>query len=186
MTAISEPKFVMVGQLAGVYGVKGWLKVKSFTQPIENIVSYRPWRLRTAHGLKEIEVDDFKLRPQGVIVHFSGLDDRDDAAQLGRAKIEVDVSQLSELDAGDFYWHQLIGLTVVTRWQSEGKPNPEDMLLGKVTDMIETGANDVLVVSGCEGSLDERERLVPYIPGRYTTSVDLDQGVIHVAWDPEF
>lgn len=173
------PERVLVGQFAGVFGVKGWLKVKSFTQPEENILDYSPWYLRTAHGLKRVEIDDSKVRPQGIIVHIRGLDDRDEAALMGRVKIEVAKSQLPDLSEGDFYWHQLEGLQVVTHW-------PEGHCLGRVDRLMETGANDVLVVVPTEDSIDSRERLIPYIPEQYVAQVDLQKGLLHVKWDPEF
>ena len=71
---------LVVGQLAGVFGVKGWIKVRSFTQPEENILNYGPWRLRTSTGIRPVEVDAYNLRPQGLVVHFKGVDDRDVAA----------------------------------------------------------------------------------------------------------
>jgi 16S rRNA processing protein RimM len=179
MTSEEAPGLV-VGQLAGVFGVKGWLKVKSFTQPQENILQYTPWRLRTPSGLKFVEVDAHQLRPQGLIVHLKGLDDRDEAAQIARYEIEVDVAKLPELQPGDYYWHQLIGLTVITSFTGQ------DQVLGEVADMLETGANDVLVVAPRAGSADRRERLIPYVPDVYVQSVDLSAREIRVWWDPEF
>src|SRR5688572_32968826 len=104
------PPSLIVGQLSGVFGIKGWLKVKSFTQPEENILRYTPWRLRMPAGRRMVEVDDYQIRPQGLVVHFKGLDDRDEAAQIARLEIEVDKSELPELQPGDYYWHQLMGL----------------------------------------------------------------------------
>lgn len=179
MSELNGPGRLVVGQLAGVFGVKGWVKVKSYTQPIENILDYGPWRLLTQHGMLEMEVDEYKIRPQGLIVHFRGLDDRDVAAQYGRAKIEVDKALLPELEDGDFYWHQLFGLKVISDYDGE-------TLLGIVDDLMETGANDVLVVKPCVGSVDDRERLVPYVLGQYVTGVDLLGGEVRVIWDPEF
>lgn len=174
------PPVLVVGQLSGVFGVKGWLKVKSFTQPEENILRYAPWRLRMPTGLKIVEVDDYQMRPQGLVVHFKGLDDRDEAAQIARLEIEVDKSELPELHAGDYYWHQLMGLTVITDFLGC------DQSLGQVKDILETGANDVLVVAPEADSVDQRERLVPYVPDLYVKSVDLTARVIRVWWDPEF
>lgn len=171
---------MVVGELAGVFGVKGWLKVRSFTQPEDNILAYRPWQIKTAQGLQKVEIDAYKMRPQGLVVHFKGLDDRDVAAAYGRAPIVVDKSLLPELSAGDFYWHQLIGLKVISVYGGCS------VLLGEVAQMLETGANDVIVVRPCEGSLDNNERLVPYVLEQYVLEVDLDAGELRVDWDPEF
>lgn len=175
-----SPVNLVVGQLAGVFGVKGWVKVRSFTQPEENILDYGPWRLRTSAGIKAVEVDAYNLRPQGLVVHFKGIDDRDVAALLGRAEIEVDRAELPELPEGEYYWHQLIGLKVLT------KAADAELLLGSITDMMETGANDVMVVRPIDGSIDDRERLIPYIPDLYVVGVDLSAGEIRVDWDLEF
>lgn len=175
-----SPVNLVVGQLAGVFGVKGWIKVRSFTQPEENILDYGPWRLRTSAGIKAVEVDAYNLRPQGLVVHFKGIDDRDVAAMLGRAEIEVDRAELPELPEGEYYWHQLIGLKVLA------KAADAELLLGSITDMMETGANDVMVVRPIDGSIDDRERLIPYIPDLYVVGVDLNAGEIRVDWDLEF
>ncbi len=171
---------LIVGQLAGVFGVKGWIKVRSFTQPEENILNYGSWRLKLATGLRAVEVDAYKVRPQGLVVHFKGIDDRDVAALLGRAEIEVDKAELPELPAGEYYWHQLIGLKVITQ------VGGTELLLGRIAEMMETGANDVMVVRPMEGSLDDRERLIPYVPDLYLVGVDLTSGEVRVDWDPEF
>ena len=85
-------------------------------------------------------------------------------------------SELPALGQGEYYWHQLQGLRVESRGSC----------LGQVDHLLETGANDVLVVKPCEGSIDSRERLVPWVQGQYVIAVDLEAGVIEVDWDPEF
>lgn len=174
---------IAVGHLVGVFGVKGWLKVKTNTQPAENIVSYKPWYLKTAHGLKVVEVDDYAFRPQGLVVHIKGYDDRDQSAALGKAHIEVDVDQLPALESDEYYWHQLVGLKVYSVFAGEGS---ERVLLGTIKSLMETGANDVLVVSACDESIDDRERLIPYLPGQFVKHIDLAAGEADVDWDPEF
>lgn len=171
---------LVVGQLAGVFGIKGWVKVRSFTQPEENILNYGQWRLRSSSGVKPVEIDAYNMRPQGLVVHFKGIDDRDVAALLGRAEIEVDRAELPDLPDGEYYWHQLIGLKVIS--ETEGTA----YFLGRVAEMMETGANDVMVVRPAEGSIDDRERLVPYVPDLYVLGLDLIAGEIRVSWDPEF
>ena len=179
---------IAVGQLAGVFGVKGWVKVRSSTEPEKNIVDYQPWFLKTPHGLKEVVVDDFAIRPQGLVVHIKDYDDRDQALALGKAVIEVNKSLLPGLNQDDFYWHELIGLKVHTvHGQPESAQNhSESILLGEVKSLLETGANDVLVVKPCSDSIDDRERLVPYLPGQFVLSIQPDEGFIQVDWDPDF
>lgn len=171
---------ITVGRITGVFGIKGWLKVKSWTEPEEQIVSYKPWWMKTRHGVKEMEIDDYLFRPQGLVVHIKGMDERDQAEALGQIDIAVEKQQLPKLTAGEYYWHQLQGLQVVSHY--EGK----DYTFGNVEKLMETGANDVLVVKPTDLSMDNKERVVPYVPDVYVKQVDLENGIIVVEWDPEF
>jgi 16S rRNA processing protein RimM len=171
---------VNLGRITTVFGVKGWLKVHSDTQPRENICSYNPWWLKTRHGVKPVEIDDYKLHGEGLVVHIKGLDDRDEARDYCQVDVAVERQQMPELDAGEYYWHQLVGLKVVTVFGGV------EADLGTVSHLLETGANDVLVVKGSEQSLDQAERLIPYVPDLYVLNVDLEQEQIRVDWDPEF
>lgn len=171
---------ITVGKVIGVFGIKGWLKIKSFTEPPENIVNYSPLWLKTRHGLKEIDIQEYQFRPQGLILHIRGIDDRDAAEDLGRVELAVREHQLAELEEGDFYWHQLLGLNVISCFGSS------EYLLGTVNDLLETGANDVLVVQPSYESMDDRERLVPLVMDTYIKKVDLETKTIWVEWDPAF
>ena len=91
--------------------------------------------------------------------------------------IYIDAKDLPKLEDGEFYWSQLEGLKVITK---------EGVLLGKVSQLMETGANDVLVVRGCEGSYDREERLIPYVPDQFVLNIDLDKQEMVVDWDPDF
>lgn len=184
-------ELVTVGRAVSVFGVKGWVKIQSFTEPKENILDYAPWRLKTRHGVKSFEVDEVKVRSQDILVHFKDLDDRDAARQFLPAEIAVDKSQFDELEEGEFYWHQLVGLKVFSEFEGQ------QYALGRVKKLLETGANDVLVVDGkldtqdvvsekSVGHAESRERLIPYVPEMYIISVDVNAGEIWVNWDPEF
>ncbi len=184
-------KTLVVGQLAGVFGVKGWLKIRSYTQPEANIVSYSPWLLKTPQGLREVEVLDHKVRPQGLVVHLKGIDDRDVAAQLGRLQIVVPTDLLPSLGEDDYYLHQLLGLKVISLFSGEGSEqagsgDSPEVVLGLVSDVMETGANDVLVVKPCPDSIDDSDRLIPYMRKQYVIDISLDKGEIRVDWDPNF
>ncbi|MFK8015575.1 MAG: ribosome maturation factor RimM [Gammaproteobacteria bacterium] len=159
---------VIVGRLAGVYGVRGWLRVQSYTQPLDNILRYSPWSI---DGETAVAVTQGKAHGKGLVVHLDGVDDRDVAAKLIGREISVDREQLPTLSEGDYYWSDLIGLTVV---------NLEGDALGTVTRMLETGAHDVMVIDG------DRERLVPYARERVVHNVDLEAGRILVDWDAAF
>jgi 16S rRNA processing protein RimM len=170
----------VAGYLVGVFGVKGWLKIKSFTAPEDNILRYLPWQLDLPAGAKAFELEDFSVRPQGIVVKLRGVDDRDAALALGRSAILVASEQLPALADGDFYWSQLVGLRVISEYAGDS------FNLGTVTRLFETGANDVLVVQGDESAIDRQERLVPYLPGEFVIKVDLQAGILLVNWDPEF
>lgn len=171
---------IIVGQIVGVFGIKGWLKVKSFTEPADNVLHYAPWYLSLPQGLKCFEVQGFAVRPQGAVVKLKGVDDRDQALALGKASIQVERAQLVELAEGEYYWSQLIGLRVVSQFGGVEQD------LGVVHSLLETGSNDVLVVRGDEISIDQGERLIPYLPGQFVLAVSLELGNIRVDWDPEF
>ncbi|MYM62927.1 ribosome maturation factor RimM [Pseudomaricurvus sp. HS19] len=178
--AKKSSNLVDVGRIGTVYGVKGWLKIHSDTEPQENLFSYSPWWLKTRHGVKAVKIDEYRPHGKGWVAHIEGLDDRDEAHALGSVTIAVERAQLPNLEDGEFYWHQLEGLRVISDFEGQGTR------LGVVQRILETGANDVLVVKGDADSVDQGERLIPYVPGQFVTKVDLDAGEIHVDWDPAF
>jgi 16S rRNA processing protein RimM len=165
------PERVTMGRVSGVYGVRGWLRVHSDCEPAEGLLDYSPWQLRTAGGWRSHALESGRVHGSGLVAKLATVDDRDQARGLVGADIAVDRNQLPALAVDEYYWTDLIGLEVVTRTGES---------LGRVTAIMETGANDVLVVSG------ERERLVPFIRGRVVLGVDAGAGRIEVDWDPEF
>lgn len=162
---------VTVGRISGLYGVRGWLRVFSYTEPRENIVGYKSWLIENDGGWRPAEVDAGRMQGKGVVVKLKGCDDRDAAAQLLGRDIAVRRDQLGEPDPGEYFWLDLQGLRVVTIAGVE---------LGVVDHLFATGANDVMVVRG------ERERLIPFVQGEMVRNVDLQRGVIEVDWDPDF
>ncbi len=175
----------IAGKLTGVYGVKGWIKVHSYTEPHENILMYQPWFIADVSGNisdKPISIDDHRLHGKGLVVHIKGVDNRDQAINYCQQLIAVDMGILPQLPEGDYYWEQLKGLKVVSVYG--GRENAP-VLLGTISDLMETGANDVLVVIPCEKSIDKRERLLPYVDA-HVINVDLAAGTVIVDWDPEF
>jgi 16S rRNA processing protein RimM len=162
---------VLVGRIVGLYGVRGWVKVHSYAAGREQILAYDPWHLRIGGEWCPKRLAAGREHGKGIVVQFEGVVDRDMAAGLVGADIAVHRDQLEPLAPGEYYWIDLIGLRVVTGAGVE---------LGRVDHLLETGANDVLVVHG------ERERLIPYVPGEVVVKVDLEAGVIEVDWDPDF
>ena len=178
--SVADEKLI-VGKISGVYGVKGWVKVYSDTDPRDGITAYNPWYLQQGgHGKSEwrqINVEDGRRQAKTVIAKLEGVDDRDAAMQLTGAKIAIRPDQLQALGKDEFYWRDLIGLRVV---------NKEGIELGTVVRMMETGANDVLVVDAGEAGKSHKERLVPWTPGQAVLEVDLVAGQLRVDWDADF
>lgn len=170
---------VDAGRIATVFGVEGWVKIDSHTQPPDNLFSYPTWWLKTAHGVKPFEVDAHRPHNKGFVAHIKGLDDRDEAAKLRGVTIAIERTDMPELEKGEYYWYQLQGLAVISQFEGQS------VRLGRVSSLIETGANDVLVVAPEPDSLDDRERLLPYID-QCVAKVDLEGGYLTVDWDPDF
>ena len=162
---------VLVGKITGAFGIKGWVKVHSFTSPIENIVSYLPWTLKLGPDEWKIDVLEARIHGKGLVARVETVDDRNAAEAIAGAEIFVARNMLTDLIAGEYYWRDLIGLNVT---------DTAGQLLGKVDSILETGANDVLVIEG------KKRRLVPYVVGEVIKSVDMDAGIIQIDWvEPE-
>lgn len=162
---------VVLGRIAALYGVRGWVKVFSHTEPRDNILRYQPWQVNIQGAWQTLRLVEGRVHNQGIVAHLEGYDDRDVASVLPGCDIAVRAEQLAQLPPGEYYWSELIGLEVTT---VAGLP------LGIVTGLLETGANDVLVVQG------ERERLIPYLPEQVIRQIDKESKRIVVDWDPEF
>ncbi len=170
-----KDKIIEVAQFSSVYGVKGWIKVKSYTQPSTNIFNYSAWLLKIDNQWKTIQIE--KGRPHGktLVVKLADVNDRDQAQKLVGIKIAVYRSQLPETDDDEFYWTDLLGLDVVT---VEGKR------LGKISDLLETGSNDVLLVKGQQDG-KTTEHLIPWLKDDVIKMVSMEDKLITVAWDTE-
>ena len=144
---------LIIGRITAVFGVRGWVKLSSFTQQPEKIFDYQPWQVDKQGKNQTIEVDEWKIHGDGLVARLKGIDDRDLAQTWCGNYILVDKSLLPDLSSDDFYWHQLEGLAVIA--QHEG----QQVRLGVVKSLLETGANDVLVVKGDSESIDREERL---------------------------
>lgn len=168
---MSEQQYISVGKISGVFGVKGWVKVFSFTDPRDNILTYSPWLLKKGDETKTVNVVDGQLQGKAVIAQLAGINDRDQAAALMGWEIFISRKQLPKAAKDEYYWSELIGLNVETI---------QGVQFGVVDSLLETGANDVIIVQG------ERERVIPFLQGQTIIKVDLDAGKIIVDWDPEF
>ena len=167
---------LVVGKITGCYGLKGWVKIHPYTEAPENFIRFGAWQLLRRGVFQPIEFDVLKLQGRGLVAHIAGVDDRTLAESYRGLELAVPASVLPPLQEGDYYWRDLQGLQV---WCQHGG---DRVLLGVVGYLIETGANDVLVVKACEGSIDTQERLIPYLPGDSVKRIDLEEAIIEVDW----
>lgn len=175
-TPESADDLIVVGKIFSVHGVRGEVKVYSFTDPIENLLSYRNWTLRRDGSVKQVELVSGRSTQKDLVAKLKGLDDRDEARLLSGYEICISRSLLPNLTSGEYYWYQLVGLKVIDQL---------GQLFGKIDHLLETGANDVMVVKPCAGSLDDRERLLPYTE-QCVLAIDLGAGEMRVDWDADF
>lgn len=172
--------YVELGKIVGVWGVKGWIKLHSYTRNRVDIAQYKTWFLtRHKKGPEKdnqatvINVMQCREQAKGVVAQLEGLDDRDQAALLSGFGIWVKESDLPELPDGEYYWQQLIGLQVANQSQN----------IGQIKSILETGANDVLVCKAAEAG--QPDILIPYTD-EVVLEIDLIEGNMTVDWDPEY
>ena len=171
-SGLTEELMVVIGRIGAPFGVKGWAHVQSFTQPETNILSYKTWYLKRKGHWQAMSVLEAKAQGKGFVAVLKDLDTRELIATLTNVEIAIPRSLLPVLAENEYYWADLIGLTVL---------NETGETLGEITGLLETGSNDVLVVKG-KGS----ELLIPYIPDEVVIAVDLASHTMQVVWDPEF
>lgn len=169
-------EMIVLGKIVSVHGIRGEVKVYSFTDPLDNLLDYRRWTLRRGNEVRQAELVQGRVQGNVLVAKLKGLDDREIARTFAEFEILVPRSELPVLDDGEFYWSQLEGLKVIDQ---------NGQLFGILDHMLETGANDVMVVKPCAGSLDDRERLLPYTD-QCVQAVDLEAGEIRVDWDADF
>jgi 16S rRNA processing protein RimM len=168
---LTKQDLVHVGKISGVFGVKGWLKIFSYTEPRGNILGYQQWLVKKGSQDKPIKVIGGQVQGKNVVAQVDGITDRDQALGLMGWDIYISHEQLPETEEGEYYWADLVGLDV---------ENLEGIQLGKVESLFETGANDVVVVKG------DRERALPFLQGQTVKSIDLATGKMIVDWDADF
>ena len=162
-------KKILVGKISNPHGIKGWVKVISFTDPIENILSYKKWTLSDNETEKTCYLEDSRIQGNKIVIKLEGVNDRDDADLLKNLQIKVNRFDLPKLDENSYYWGDLIDFNVI---DIKGKH------VGKVDSLFSTGSNDVLVI------IDEaKERLlVPFIMEEVIKCVDLAKELISIDW----
>jgi 16S rRNA processing protein RimM len=164
---------ILLGRVNGAFGVRGEVKLESWTEPREAIFRYQPWILRDAQGNeRELRGVRGKVSGKSLVATFPDVTDRDTVEAMRGTEIYVPRSALPPPGPDEYYWVDLEGMRVV---------NAEGVDFGTVSHIFATGANDVLVARN-----GERERMIPFVQPQYVTSVDFEAGLVTVDWDPEF
>ena len=165
---------VVMGRVTAPFGIKGWVKVYALTAHPGNLRDYPVWWLGHDGGWREMRVAAARMHGNTLVAQIEGVADREAAAALRGFEIAVPREKLPAATDDEFYWADLIGLRVVNAEQHE---------FGSVARILQTGANDVLVVAS--GNADERETLIPFIASAIR-QVDLAAGVISVDWGKDY
>jgi len=169
---------IVVGKLGATYGIRGWLKVFSYTDSAESIFSYSPWYVKQKGEWVIFNIESWKRHNKGFVVKLNSLDVREDASALTNVEIAIDPDSLPELSGEEFYWRELFGMQVVTT---------SGYSLGEVIDIMETGSNDVLVVkANLKDAFGQKERLIPFLEEQVIKNIDREAQRIEVDWDPGF
>ena len=175
---MTQQRIEVVGKLGSTYGIRGWLRVYSSTEYAESIFDYQPWFLKIKGQWQPTELESWKHHNHELIAKLKNVNDRETAQSLANIEIGVDLSVFPQLEEGDYYWHDLIGCNVV---------NLEGYAMGTVTEMMETGSNDVLVVrANSKDAFGKQERLIPFLYEQVVKRVDLTTKTIEVDWDAGF
>ncbi|WP_164274498.1 ribosome maturation factor RimM [Stenotrophomonas sp. B1-1] len=163
---------ILLGRIVGAFGVRGEIKLESWTEPRSAIFRYQPWILRSPNG-QESTLEGARGRDSGkhLVARFPGIGDRDTVEAMHGTEIYVARSALPPPKPDEYYWVDLEGLNVKT---------VEGVALGQVSHLFSTGANDVVVVRG------DRERMIPFVLPDFVKSVDFEANLVVVDWDPEF
>ena len=158
-----------IGNLLGPWGVKGWVRVFSHADPPEGIFDYDTWLI--GRERRPCRVLQWRRMGPRLVAALEGVTPREEAEALGELPIRIRRDQLPETEPGQYYWRDLLGLTVTNRAGRD---------LGEVEGMMSTGAHDILVVAG------PVRHLIPFVHDRFIDEVDLDAGRIRVDWEPEW
>ncbi len=159
-------RLITVGEIRGVYGVKGWVKLFSWTSPRRNLLDYQEFTDQQGRSLK---LEQARTQGKTLVGYFAGVDDRDAALAIQGTQLQVRRSQLPAAEEGEYYWTDLVGASVV-----DEQAGP----LGRLDYLLETGANDVMVLKREDGS----ELLIPFVIGDVVREVDVEKGIITVSW----
>lgn len=167
---ISNSKRLLVGTINGLFGVQGWVKIFSHTEPRKNILIYKPWHIQINGQWQILEFTNGRAQAKTIVAKIIDIDDREQARALIGTDVYIEKSQLLKLNEGEYYWEDLIGLEVIGQ---------SGFVFGKVESLADTGANHVIIVRG------DKEYWIPYVEP-FLIETDLEKQQILVDWDENF
>ena len=168
---MSDTKWVAMGYIKGAFGIKGWVKVATSTEYTDSLLDYADWRLVKDGRILTVSPTEGQLHNGELQVKFTGIDDRDQAHALRGYTIEIPREQFADTEEDEYYWADLSDMTVINR---------QNETLGTVTNLMETGAHDVLIVQGEYG-----QKLIPFV-AQFIDTVDSESRVITVDWGSDY
>ena len=163
-----------MARIAAPFGIKGWVKLQTYTEFADSLDEFATWFMQTPKGWEEIEVEEFSVNAKGVIAKLKGCDTRNAAELISKRDVAVPRDWLGETGTGEYLWIDLIGAEVVNTLGDK---------LGRVETLMETGANDVLVVKSAEA--DDGQRLIPFVD-EVIVNVDREAKVLTVNWGKDY
>jgi 16S rRNA processing protein RimM len=166
----SNNKRLLIGQINGLFGVQGWVKLFSYAHPRKNILSYQPWHIKVDGVWTTLDIVKGREQGKTIVAQLKDVVDREDSRRYIGVELYIEKSQLPQLAQGEYYWDELTGLEVI---------NNQGIVLGTISYLVDTGANNVMVVNG------KKEHWVPYIEP-FLISIDMDKRQILVDWDEDF
>lgn len=170
----SEDRKIPLGIFGKPFGVKGYIFLKYYGDNQENIKDFDELYIDEWHCL---EIDEVLISNKKLSIKLKGIEDRSKAETLRNKEVYVLESNLPPLGEGEYYWFQLENLKVI---------NEQNEFLGIIDHVMPTGANDVLVVKPLEGSVDNDERLIPFLKKEIITKVELLKKTVYVKWPKDF
>ena len=169
---MEDDKKIYLGKITGVHGIKGWLKIQSFSSPPENILNYPSWIITNKGEEDFYSIEQGRKQNNKIVVKLEKIDDRNTAESLINSKIQIQRSDLPKLSNENYYWSDLVGLSVL---------NSEEKVIGKIESLIETGANDVMVII----TLKDERILIPFVMHEIIKEVNVELSYIKIDWSIE-
>lgn len=173
---------IEVGRISDAWGIKGWFRVLPYSADPEALFSSKRWFLipaergaKTFTGVAKLAIAQAKMHSGMIVASAREVDDRDAAERLRGARIFISRSSFPTVREDEYYWVDLIGLTVINR---------EGVALGTLTELLSTGAQTVLVIESELGG-KKTERMIPFV-SVYVDDVDLASRSMVVDWQPEY